>query len=281
MSKALVIKNADFSTNKVGTITFNEDIPCTGASWDSDSVSLTSLGSVTIPYTLTPANTTDAVRITSSDPNVVSFANGLFTVEGIGSCTLTMSCNGITDTCAVTVSIEEELTYLIGFSNSRTDPDAPTVNGFVFDGSSKSRVLCGKDVADAAFTNPISYAHKAFDQDVTAIKIPNNATKIHVYSEALYNSDTAHVIYFITEDRTFINSTDTFNAYAETVNLSLKNVGGNRLVDQDVTIPSDAIGYWIVFRPNSSSDLEAITTRAAATNYAEGTMKISVDYLTE
>lgn len=104
MSKALVIKGANFSANKVETVTLSSPVPCTGLALSQDSMTPTSLGVAgTLTATLTPVGTTDILVWSSSDTDVATVENGVVTVVGLGSATITASCGEQTATCAVTV----------------------------------------------------------------------------------------------------------------------------------------------------------------------------------
>lgn len=110
MSKALVIKGANFSANKVETITISESVPCTGISLSQSSISATSLGvAATLTATVTPVNTTDQIVWDTSDPTVVTVSNGIITAVGVGSATITASCGTQTASCSVSVIVVIEL----------------------------------------------------------------------------------------------------------------------------------------------------------------------------
>lgn len=104
MAKALVIKGADFSLNKVSTITFADTVPCTGIALDKQSATVND--TLTLAATLTPSNTTDAVIWTSSDSNVATVSSGIVTAVANGTATITATCGTHTATCEVTVQIE-------------------------------------------------------------------------------------------------------------------------------------------------------------------------------
>lgn len=69
MSKALVIKGANFSANKVDTVVF-ADIPCVAVSLNKSTASLKFGETLVLSATLTPSNTTDTVSWTSSNDAV-------------------------------------------------------------------------------------------------------------------------------------------------------------------------------------------------------------------
>lgn len=106
MAKTLVINNADFSTNKLTTVSFGDEVPCTGVSLNTDTISFDSLSDTeTLTATLTPANTTDTLTWASSNTNVATVLNGVVTPVGLGSATITATCGNQTATATVTVAV--------------------------------------------------------------------------------------------------------------------------------------------------------------------------------
>ena len=111
MARTLVIKNANFSANKLTTVTLN-DKGCTAIALDVDTLAITSIGSTgTLTATVTPADTTDAIVWTSSDENVATVLNGVVTAVGCGSATITATCGDFSAVCAVTVTHVAVLAY--------------------------------------------------------------------------------------------------------------------------------------------------------------------------
>lgn len=103
MSKALVINGANFSENKVGTITFTAPIPCDGIVLSQDTAVIEAIGNtVTLNATITPQNTTDVVVWTSSNEDVATVTGGVVTTIGVGVATITVSCGEQIATCRIT-----------------------------------------------------------------------------------------------------------------------------------------------------------------------------------
>lgn len=111
MSKALVIKGANFAANAVETIVISQPIPCTGVSISPSTISFTSLGATQqITATKTPADTTDTVYYSSSNTSVATVSeSGLITCDGVGSATITVTCGEQSATCAVTATVSYDL----------------------------------------------------------------------------------------------------------------------------------------------------------------------------
>ena len=118
MSKALVIKDADFSVNKLTTVELDNYVPCTGLSLSQDSITATAIGgTTTLTATKTPANASDDVVWSSSNENVATVADGVVTITGVGTCTITATCGGQTAVCAVASTV----TYNMNTDYGHTD----------------------------------------------------------------------------------------------------------------------------------------------------------------
>lgn len=145
MSKALVIKGANFLANKVETINLTEIVPCTGIAISKNSIAFTEIGATdTISVTVTPDNTTESVIWVSSNEDVATVSNGIVTCVGVGNATITVSCGTQIATCAVTSTVTMVLNdYDNGFglvgTNLSTGADYVAVNP-----ADRQRVYCLK-----------------------------------------------------------------------------------------------------------------------------------------
>lgn len=119
MGKALVIRDVDFSANKLSTVELDNSIPCTGLTLSQSALALTTVGATaTLTATVAPYNTTDTVIWTSSAPAVATVAGGVVTQNGVGTATITATCGTITATCAVTCTVvytEDDLAVEVGY----------------------------------------------------------------------------------------------------------------------------------------------------------------------
>lgn len=123
MSKALIIKGANFSANKVETVTIGESVPCTGISLSESAIALDTLNeTVTLVATLTPSNTTDDLSWSSSDENVATVADGVVTCVGVGSATVTATCGNqnamVSVSCSDLVTLNDIYSILPGYRYS-------------------------------------------------------------------------------------------------------------------------------------------------------------------
>ena len=279
MGKALVIKNADFSSNKVATVTFN-DVYCTGVSFSQSSVSLTALGEATVEYTISPSNTTDTVFFTSSDESVVSIVDGDVIVNGIGTCTLSLSCGVYAASCSVSVDIYEDPVVYGSYVSSTTDDN--NNKGVRYDANtSKAYLQCCGSFSKGYFDEYISVRGDMYDGvgNVTAIKIPENANKIHISAKNVYDSN--QYLYFTNADTKFTKSGYDYVVCSSTVNLTTSyNSGGYYYIDQDVEVPEGVTGFLLNLRPKAAlvTDFSAITTESGMKTFVETNFDLSIHY---
>lgn len=133
MARTLVIKNADFSANKIDTVEFVQDIPCTAISLNKSTESITSIGGTkSLTATVTPANTTDEVMWTTSDDEVADIAGGVITAIGCGTATITATCGSHSATCTVTVTNVLEFDYLLASKAMKAWGDAKDFTSLIY-----------------------------------------------------------------------------------------------------------------------------------------------------
>lgn len=178
MATTLVIKNANFSANKVDTVVF-ADVPCTGVSLSDSSASLTSIGATkTLTATLTPSDTTDTLRWSTSDETVATIVGGVVTAVGLGSATITATCGNYSATCEVSVSAVFDPYWTVGKQYISTQTSTPVnkyINSVVL-----SAAICAGSLTG---TYPIN---NTSEPSIYPYKIPNNAVKIRVQATNYY-----------------------------------------------------------------------------------------------
>ena len=195
MAKTLIIKGANYATNKLDTVAF-ELIPCTGVSLSDSTLSFNSLTSSTLTATLTPANTTDTLTWASSDTDVATVANGVVTAVGIGTATITATCGEQSATCSVTVAnvVADPVTWLLGSCCPDTGYTASFSNntkqftaiGSYTDGGGNLTTLLLDDLSSSP----------AYHKELHPIAIPNGATSIIVDVNTLPSSAWVYVTFF-------------------------------------------------------------------------------------
>ena len=103
MGQVLVIKNADFSKNKLAVVSFVTPVHCTGITLNNSTLSMTHLFSTAqLTPTITPTGVTDPIIWSSSNNNVVSVADGIVKQQGVGTAIITARCGNYSAECTVT-----------------------------------------------------------------------------------------------------------------------------------------------------------------------------------
>lgn len=192
MGKALVIKNVDFSINKIETITLLDPIPCTAISLSSNSIIFTKLTTSTLTASITPSNTTDELVWSSSDNTVATVSGGVVTAVGIGTATITATCGSQTATCSVSVSVvltEADIIKLLHRYNSGTNlsanPPRDYVGCYGEESSGYLRSTCVlSETVTASGYKALTGTNSLYD-DKYPIMIPKNAESISITSSTL------------------------------------------------------------------------------------------------
>lgn len=159
-------------------------VACTGVTLSESTLSFTSGDPVTLTATVEPADTTDMVVWTSSNPSVATVNNGVVTPIGEGNATITATCGSQTATCSVSVSSLYFTVTLVGTGATLTptaniNPNAPytgtlTINsGYALD--SIVVEMGGVDITSSAYSNgTITIPH------VTGNVVVTVATSVYV-----------------------------------------------------------------------------------------------------
>ena len=109
--KALLVKGVDFGAQKLTTVNFTDEVPCTGLSLNETTKSMTVIGSTfTLIPTKAPLNTTDEVYWSTSNANIATVVDGVVTQTGVGTVVITATCGSQTATCTITAT--NVLTYV-------------------------------------------------------------------------------------------------------------------------------------------------------------------------
>lgn len=259
MSKALIIKGAVFSTNKVETITIGDVVPCTGLSLDPSTISFTALGAIQeITATKTPANTTDALLWTSSNENVAIVSDGIVTCVGIGTATITAMCGTQTDICSVScasISYNPKELYSVatGLKESGNQSDGRKY------GSVSAYEYGALYYADSDPTGGYLafYDNNSTSEGKYCIPIPKGATEISIESsiDALYISLNIYDVTNHAEKR------DSSSRDWSALLVGMKNGTGSATLD--ISELTNANGYTFSMHRSSNpqeSDLNAVAT---------------------
>lgn len=177
MGRALVIKNANFEANALETITFVEEIPCTALTLSANTATFEYFGdTVTITATPTPSNTTDYVAWSSSNDEVASVANGVITLNGLGSATITATCGSVTATVTISQSSAKvpNLQKVRGIYVGKHSDDVPATVLYGVAGTENDRYF----IAQAYNADDENlHVEGGYDRGLQAILIPYGATR--------------------------------------------------------------------------------------------------------
>lgn len=178
MSKVLVINGANFTENRLDVIGF-ADIPCTGISFDSNTLTIDGLKSATLTPVLTPQDTTDEVVWRSSVPDVISVSNGIVTAKKYGSAVITATCGNYS--AAVTVTAEMALIMRKGVATTVSyKSSAEQLHDFV----NLSTLTNGASIASDSNDYPCYFTDANVDY-FYPINIPEGAKTITVNASGL------------------------------------------------------------------------------------------------
>lgn len=177
MARTLIIKNADFSVNKVATVEIEEDVPCTGITLNKSTLAIIHIGDTdTLVATATPLDTTDSIIWSTSDASVATVAGGVITAIKCGSATITATCGSHTATCTIVVTHVATLAFEIGKSLNH---DAN--NDYCSFASGVSRYAIGfSEDATLKIANYYGDSNRRYP-----VSIPNGANKIEITSPSV------------------------------------------------------------------------------------------------
>ena len=196
MAKALVIKGADFSTNKVTTVEF-ADRPCTGITLDSQTLSFSDFEKTsTLTATVTPTGCTDAVVWTSSDADVASVSGGVVTSHRPGTATITVTCGEYSASCAVTVALDLVAAKNIAANLNLTDNNTTLVDTITGSAMTNNRYIYVGSAQRQGVYPVTAYYNEGDFADCYPIPIPVGAKTINVK-----NTNLASIITYFNGDQ--------------------------------------------------------------------------------
>lgn len=107
---------ATFTVTGIAESSGEDNVPCTGISLSSDTLTFTESGSQTLTATVTPDGCTDAVTWKSTNTDIATVEDGVVTVKNNGSVTITATCGAYSASCSVSAS-GIEATPMYPFTN--------------------------------------------------------------------------------------------------------------------------------------------------------------------
>jgi len=226
MTKALVIKGANFATNKVDTVTLTDPIPCTSVSISDSTHSFTAIGATKqLTAAALPANTTDELIWYSSNPNVATVsATGLVTCTGVGSCTISAMCGSKSADCAitstVTINASTSLTKIDGYGCGSSYSQG---KDYIGAGSYNARYRLYLDpTPTTAGYKAISTSDSSFNS-LYPIMIPQGTTSITINAPSGFDRKGGFVLADSTQQPTYNISGKGCRSVADVVEVNFAN----------------------------------------------------------
>lgn len=233
MSKALVIKSADFSANSIEQIVVEETVPCTGITLNKNALTVNEIGvAETLTATVTPSDCTQPVVWTTSNEDVATVNRGTVTAVGIGTATITATCGDYSATCDVTVDnvvVDSGFTFaFVANDNGR--------NYAYFSAPFYSRITYADRVPTDSPRLRLSVNVVSTDYYLAPHVFPKGTKKINVKSKGLSNSYSCYVFFFNSQE------TSTSARCALMVEKDTQNASGGT-INYTVNVPEGADSY--------------------------------------
>lgn len=265
MAKTLVINGADFSSNYVEKIVFGDEIPCTGISFDSSTITVDNYEPVDIDYTVIPSNTTDAVTFETSDSDVAVIENGKIVAVGIGQCTITAHCGSFSDTATINVNIKYIASAVFGYISH--------MNNYGYVVNSMNRLAIGADITQRIPFYALDYSGGGAN-NLYPIIVPKNATKMRVSRSG------ANTLFYNTNAtfNTFKNESSGDTTYPQTAKYIGEETLGNFATGSEntVAIPEGTEAVCIVVRTSAT-----YTSSDDPSTIVGNTLGIDIEFLTD
>lgn len=182
MGYALKLGSVDFSSVAVGQVTLVDPVPCTALSLDQSTLSFDSAEETkTLTATKTPSDTTDTLTWASSNTNVATVENGVVTIHGIGTATITATCGEQTATATISQTTIKAQYNIYKPENSAFGKDTFTEGDII-----SVTTTSGQRAIGQAYTNSdelrvnIGANSSALANTIELVKVPYGATKAKI-----------------------------------------------------------------------------------------------------
>lgn len=259
MSKALIIKGTNFSENKIETVSFSGNVPCTGIAVTPSTITFTSIGSTqTLSIVKTPANTTDDVEITSSDESVCTVSGSVVTATGMGSATITVTCGEESSTCVVII---ESIEFSPAWSTGELK-DFNNTHMYIVGNEASRYIFAAKSIEEGE-TSEIFYLY----HDVEAMDIPIGCEKIRVTMDNFIGNN-IRVAWYDSTSKPYTNFPECIEGIQLDNNVTILQAGN------EFTVPSGADKFVVGVETNDMQTQYADMSSVAASANIEITAVI-------
>ena len=245
MGKALKITSVDFSNVAVGTVTYNNPIPCTGLSLSPSSLTFeTAEETQQLTALKTPADTTDEVIWASSNTNVASVVNGAVTVHGIGTAVITATCGNQTASVSININrIKAQYSLKVVPDKSCYNANASGGGQYIALSTTSNESMVGQAYHEA---NTDLLVGGGAVNGIESVRVPYGATMVYIKT-----SDDIEVIF----SYAYVASTTEIVTQGSTTYPAFL-----RRKDFFKTKTGYAVEYGesIIFRPGSGKDISTL-----------------------
>lgn len=233
MSKALVIKSADFSANSIEQIVVEEPVLCTGIILNKNALTVNEIcATETLIATVTPSDCTQPVVWSTSNADVATVNRGTVSIAGVGTATITATCGNYSATCDVTV---DNVVVDSGFTFAFVANDNGK-NYAYFSAPYYKRITYADRVPTDSPRLRLSINSVSTDYYLAPHVFPKGTKKINVKSKGLNNSYSCYVFFFNSQESA------TAARCALMVEKDTQNASGNA-IDYTVIVPDGADSY--------------------------------------
>ena len=177
MGYALKLNSVDFSAVAVDRVNYIEPVPCTGISLNQSSLSFEKVeDTYQLIATVTPLDTTDAITWASSNQNIATVTDGLVTIHGIGTATITATCGNFSASATINqTTIKAQYPYKTISDRTLSTSTYNDVKILVTQG------LSGQSGGGQAYTDTDDLRIKNGElYDIECIRVPYGATSVNV-----------------------------------------------------------------------------------------------------
>lgn len=239
MGYALKLNKVNFSSVAVDYVTFVEEVPCTGITLNKNSITVDKAeGTDQLVATLTPSDTTDQVIWSSSNENVATVVNGVVTVHGIGTATITATCGEQTATATVNqTTIKAQYDFKVATGVYASAVDASDGGGRIYAMSNDNTQSTGGQL----YTNDDELRIKNNAGEIECIRVPYGAT---IVKFATKDSERHNVNYLRKADTTILRIDN---------NIEYPEVSGYETFIYSDTGKTVSYGMALVFVGNSEN----------------------------
>lgn len=277
MAKALVIKGANFSENRLAVVTLEDSVPCTGITLDQTTKDVTSMTPFTLVATPVPANTSDVVLWGSSDESIATVSNGVVTPLSLGEVTITATCGAYSASCAITIdNVVHDYIVVPGYNPYRR---SSTGNGATVDkknAETSGLAILATDQSSGLYPIESKTGVDTSPYRFVPILIPSGATKI-----IIGRTETASVSKFKTRTCFFDSSREettfgTGGAYCVSGAVDTWDQSSTAAGPLEIAIPANVDGLdsfccAFAFSPSQTAFADITSQFTVAFSYDEAT----------